>query len=112
MAETTNRISGDWDEQLLARMLADLQANALDVEVSGFDADEINRLLKGLGASDKRDRLETSDLDAALAEAESKPITQLGDLWLLGEHRLLCGDSTNAEATRRQRLVEEVWVQC
>jgi DNA modification methylase len=90
-----NRISGDWDEQLLARMLADLQANAVDLEVSGFDADEINRLLKELEASDKRERLETFDLDAALAEAEAKPVTQPGDLWLLGEHRLLCGDSTS-----------------
>src|SRR5687767_5936349 len=54
-----NKISGDWDEQLLARMLADLQANAVGLEISGFDADEINRLLKGIEASDKRDRLET-----------------------------------------------------
>ena len=50
-----NRISGDWDEQLLARMLADLQASAVDLEVSGFGADEINALLKGLEASDKRE---------------------------------------------------------
>src|SRR5207253_6454081 len=54
-----NKISGDWDEQLLARMLADLQANAVDLDVSGFGADEINALLKGLEASDKRDRLES-----------------------------------------------------
>lgn len=47
-------------------------------------------------ASDKRDRLETFDLDTALAEAEARPITQAGDLWLLGD-RLLCGDSTNAD---------------
>src|SRR2546428_12572737 len=45
-----NRISGDWDEQLLARMLADLQANAVDLALSGFGADEINALLKGLAA--------------------------------------------------------------
>ena len=42
-----NKISGDWDEQLLARMLADLQANAVDLSVSGFGAEEISRLLKG-----------------------------------------------------------------
>jgi ParB-like chromosome segregation protein Spo0J len=64
-----NKISGDWDEELLARMLADLQASAIDLEVSGFDGDEINRLLEGLEASDKRDRLETFDLEAALADA-------------------------------------------
>src|SRR5947208_10430805 len=47
-----NKISGDWDEQLLARMLADLQEQAVDLAVSGFGADEINALLKGLEASD------------------------------------------------------------
>ena len=96
-----NKISGDWDDQLLARMLADLQASAVDLEVSGFGADEINRLLKGMEAEEKRYAPEHFDLEAALAEAEAKPITQPGDLWLLGDHRLLCGDSTNAEDVAR-----------
>src|SRR5947208_12348298 len=96
-----NKISGDWDDQLLARMLADLQASAVDLEVSGFGADEINRLLKGMEAEEKRYAPEHFDLEAALAEAEAKPITQPGDLWLLGDHRLLCGDSTNAEVVER-----------
>src|SRR6266567_4541311 len=90
-----NRISGYWDDQLLAQMLADLQASAVDLEVSGFGADEINRLLKGMEAEEKRYAPEHFDLEAALAEAEAKPITQPGDLWLLGDHRLLCGDSTS-----------------
>jgi DNA modification methylase len=68
---------------------------------TGFGADEINALLKGLDAQDKRDRIAHFDLDAALQEAEAKPITQPDDLWLLGDHRLLCGDSTDqSEVTR------------
>ena len=96
-----NKISGDWDEQLLARMLADLQQSAVDLDLSGFGADEINRLLKGLDAQDKRDRIEHFDLEAALGEAERTPVTQPGDLWHLGDHRLLCGDSTSADDVAR-----------
>src|SRR5438309_6241290 len=91
-----NRISGDWDDALLARMLADLQlADGVDLALSGFEDDEIKRLLRKLDAEEKRYKPEAFDLDAALAEAEAAPITQPGDLWLLGEHRLLCGDSTS-----------------
>src|SRR6266550_3279138 len=93
-----NRISGDWDEQLLARLLADLQlAPNVDLALSGFEDDEIKRLLRKLEAEDKRYKPESFDIDAALAEAEAQPITKPGDLWLLGDHRLVCGDSTNSE---------------
>lgn len=93
-----NRISGSWDEQLLARLLAELQTTPdLDLSLSGFGADEIQDLLRSLEARDKRERLESFDLDAALADAErAEPRTKLGDLWHLGEHRLLCADATDA----------------
>jgi ParB-like chromosome segregation protein Spo0J len=93
-----NRISGEWDEQLLARLLADLGAVPnVDLSLSGFDDEELTRLLKRIEGEDARERLETFDLDAALGEAERNPITQPGDLWLLGVHRLLCGDSTSED---------------
>jgi DNA modification methylase len=91
-----NKISGEWDEQLLARLLADLGAVPdVDLSLSGFDDEELKRLLKRIEGEDARERLETFDLDAALGEAERSPITQPGDLWLLGDHRLLCGDATS-----------------
>src|SRR5207253_6732438 len=70
-----NRISGDWDEQLLARLLADLQlAPNVDLALSGFEDDEIKRLLRKLEAEERRYKAESFDLDAALAEAEAQPI--------------------------------------
>jgi DNA modification methylase len=92
-----NRISGSWDEQLLARLLADLEQTAgLDVSLSGFDEDEVAGLIKRLDAREKRERPETFDLDAALEAARREPRTKRGELWRLGDHRLLCGDATKA----------------
>jgi DNA modification methylase len=98
-----NKISGEWDEQLLARLLADLSVVPdVDLSLSGFDDEELKRLLKRIEGEDARERLETFDVDAALGEAEGRtPITQPGDLWLLGDHRLLCGDSTSEEDVAR-----------
>ncbi len=98
-----NKISGDWDQDLLARLLADLQqVPDVDLSLSGFEPVEISALLKHLEAADNRDRLETFDVDAALGESEGRtPITQPGDLWRLGDHRLLCGDSTSEEDVAR-----------
>jgi ParB-like chromosome segregation protein Spo0J len=92
-----NKISGEWDQDLLARLVADLQqAPDVDLSLSGFEPVEITALLKHLESQDKRDRVETFDVDAALVEASTRPsTTQPGDLWHLGDHRLLCGDSTS-----------------
>ncbi len=98
-----NKISGDWDQELLARLLADLQTVPdLDLSLSGFDDDELKKLLKSLEHREKRDRPETFDLAAALEAADTAPArTQPGDVWLLGEHRLCCGDSTDSANVAR-----------
>ena len=96
-----NKISGEWDEELLARLLADLSAGAADLTLSGFGDDEIAKLLKSLDAREKRDRFETFDLEAALQAAGGDPGVERGDVWLLGDHRLLCGDAANQEDVAR-----------
>jgi DNA modification methylase len=98
-----NKISGSWDEQLLARLLADLQSSPdVDLSLSGFGEDEIKDLLRSLEIREKREQVESFDLDEALEEARARPLrSKLGDLWALGDHRLLCGDSTDPTAVAR-----------
>jgi DNA modification methylase len=97
-----NKVSGSWDDALLARLLADLQASPeVDLTLSGFGEDEIKDLLRSLEVREKRERVESFDLDEALAEATRTPRSKPGDLWSLGDHRLLCGDSTDAVAVAR-----------
>src|SRR5450756_1082138 len=97
-----NKISGSWDDALLARLLADLQTTPdVDLSLSGFGEDEIKDLLRSLEVREKREQVESFDLDEALAEATRTPRAKLGDLWVLGDHRLLCGDSTDPAAVAR-----------
>lgn len=91
-----NKISGEWDEPKLALLIADLQASDFDVSLTGFDLEEIEQLLS-LG--DEREVTDDGfDLDAALEQAA---FVEDGDLWQLGEHRLLCGDATKAADVER-----------
>jgi DNA modification methylase len=97
-----NRISGEWDPELLGRMVADLNAIPdIDLAISGFREDEIATLLRSLEVRDKRDRLETFDLETSFGLATREPRTKHGDLWRLGDHNLLCGDATKAEHFER-----------
>jgi hypothetical protein len=97
-----NKISGSWDEQLLARLLADLATSPnLDLTLSGFGEDEVRDLLRSLETREKKERVEDFDLDSALEDAARTPRSKPGDLWALGEHRLLCGDATNPKDIER-----------
>lgn len=74
----------------------------VDLTLSGFGEDEIAKLMRSLDARDRAERVETFDLEQAIADAGKTPTrTQPGDLWLLGEHRVLCADSTDADAVVR-----------
>jgi DNA modification methylase len=97
-----NRISGEWDQELLARMIADLRpVEDIDLSLSGFSEDELGKLLKSLDIREKRDRVESFDVDAALEAARAAPVATRGELWRLGDHRLLCGDSTAPDDVAR-----------
>ena len=90
-----NKISGEWDDEKLTSLLSELQLEGLDLPSLGFEELE----LEGLGVLDTSTELQ-GDLDE-IPELPAEPITQPGDLWQLGEHRLLCGDSTKAEDVAR-----------
>ena len=77
-----------WDEDLLKLELAELQMAQYDLELMGFGDEELERLLNG--ADDGGGLTE----DDAVPEPPVEPVSKPGDLWILGNHRLLCGDST------------------
>ena len=82
-----NRISGTWDQELLARLLAELkEVLDIDITLTGFSEDELQKHLKSLESRERRERLESFDLDAALEAAKAAPVAHTGDVWLLGNH--------------------------
>lgn len=83
-----------WDEDLLALELEELQAMAFDVSLTGFDAAEIDSLL----AKPTTDGLTDPD---EVPETPAEPVSKPGDVWILGRHRLMCGDSTSADDVDR-----------
>ena len=92
-----NKISGEWDEELLGRMLSDLHAVAdLDLTLTGFDEDELDKLLKSLDIREKRETREAFDVEAALEAARVATRAKRGELWAMGDHRLLVGDATDS----------------
>lgn len=93
-----NKISGTFDDQLLARMLKELAATPdIDLTLSGFAEDALATLLRSLETAEKRDRPERFDLDDAVAEARREQRSKPGDLWRLGDHALFCGDARSAD---------------
>jgi DNA modification methylase len=87
-----NKISGDWDNEKLALLMQELQDKEIDLTSTGFNWDEINKLFAEQFPSDVKD--DEFDLEEEL-ESIDEPITKPGDVWLLGRHKLLCGDATN-----------------
>ena len=92
-----NRIAENagWDDELLRVELEALQVEGFDLDLTGFDADALAELLAG----DEPDGEGETD-DDAVPEVSETPVSRPGDVWLLGGHRLLCGDATVAASYR------------
>ncbi len=91
-----NKIQGDWDEEKLEALLQELKLEDFDTNLTGFDFDEVDEILKDVNGSKEDD----FDVDSAYEEIE-EPITKPGDVWILGKHRLMCGDSVQKEDVMR-----------
>ena len=93
-----NRIAENagWDEALLRIEMADLQDADFDLSLTGFDADALAELMAG-----DEPQGEGQTDDDAVPDVAEMPVSRPGDVWLLGGHRLLCGDSTVAESYDR-----------
>jgi len=91
-----NRLALDagWDDEMLRVEFMDLEAADFDLSLTGFELDEISALT----ANEPAEGLTDED---AVPEAPEDPVTVEGDVWLLGRHRLMCGDSTSIDAVEK-----------
>jgi len=89
IADNRTNEEAKWDDELLKMELKELEYKDFDLKMTGFDDKQINDLLfeEKQGLTD----------DDAVPDTPEEPITKLGDIWQLGKHRLLCGDSTKEE---------------
>jgi DNA modification methylase len=90
LADNRLAMNAGWDEQMLSVEIADLQAADFDVSLLGFDDAELNKLMGTV------DDVKDDDFDVD-SELQKPAVTKSGDIWLLGRHRLVCGDSTRQE---------------
>ena len=93
LADNRTNQEAFWDMEALALELADLRVDEFDLDLTGFNLDEIETLL-----TESTDGLTDDDEAPAVQEFA---VTHAGDLWILGNHRLLCGDSTSIDAVKR-----------
>lgn len=87
-----NKITGAWNEELLADLLVDLQKEDFNLDLTGFEPPEVEQLFSKIHNKDIKE--DDFDVDAELRKPTK---AKLGDLWLIGRHRVVCGDSTLPE---------------
>ena len=90
IADNKLALNAGWDDELLALELGDLQAEGFDLALTGFDDDELAALLLGEDEETTEGLTPDDEIPDALAEV----VSVTGDVWQLGKHRVMCGDST------------------
>lgn len=94
IADNKLALNAGWDDEMLAVELRNLRDEDFDLSLTGFDDDELAKLLADAVAEGLTD-------EDAVPEAPEQPVTVEGDVWLLGRHRLMCADSTSIEQMER-----------
>lgn len=91
IADNQLAMNAGWDTAMLTLELADLKDAGFDLDIIGFDAKELDKLLEP-------EQVEGLTDEDAVPDAPEEPKTKLGDIYQLGNHRLMCGDSTSIDA--------------
>jgi ParB-like chromosome segregation protein Spo0J len=89
LADNELAVRASWDPDLLRNELRALQFNGFDLALTGFEPDRLEEILAGLGSSGLTD-------PDSVPEVPDQPVTRPGDVWLMRDHRVGCGDSTSA----------------
>jgi DNA modification methylase len=95
IADNRLALNAGWDNAMLTIELQDLEDDGFDLSLMGFDKDELDALLNPI---EETDGLTDED---AVPDAPDEPKTKLGDIYILGNHRLMCGDSTSIDAVEK-----------
>jgi DNA modification methylase len=94
IADNKLALNAGWDDEMLKAELLTLQEEGFNTDLTGFSDDELNALLNSEIIEGQTDPDE-------VPEPPVEPVTKLGDIWVLGNHRLMCGDSTSIDAVQK-----------
>ncbi len=106
IADNKLALNAGWDEEMLKLEIKDLELAEFDISLLGFDAEELENIL------DEPETTEGLTEDDEVPEPPEDPITVLGDVWVLGKHRLMCGDScsTNDMEKLCKEAAVDMWL--
>jgi hypothetical protein len=94
LADNKLAMNAGWDEKMLASELRELETDGVDLALIGFSDEELEALLEDGDAPPE-------DVTDEVPEPPAQPVTQPGDVWLIGAHRLICGDCREGDSRHR-----------